>query len=39
MYRQDEYFKQQGYIGTGKYISDEEEKAYQQAQDGFNALK
>lgn len=39
MHWQDEYFKQEGYIGSGKYISDEEEKIYQAAQDAFNALQ
>lgn len=39
MYWQDEYFKQQGYIGSGKYISDEEETIYQKAQDAFNTIQ
>ena len=39
IYRQDEYFKHEGYVGTGKYITNQEEKIYQQTQDAFNALQ
>lgn len=39
LYRQDIYFKEKGYIGSQKYITDEEEKTYQQIQDEFNQIQ